>query len=135
LVREDFAALATLGFNAVRVFLDHCGSGPGCIGDVDGDGILPAYLDNVADLLAAAADAGLVVLLTSNDLPDDGGYSQEANSAAGLIFAGYRNAFYLTPQAISATRRYWRDMCWPGCLSTSNGCSRTSRRSRCVRAS
>jgi hypothetical protein len=49
-------------------------------------------------------------MLTSNDLPDDGGYSAEANAVAGPAFAGYRNAFYLTPQAVSATRRYWRDI-------------------------
>jgi F5/8 type C domain-containing protein len=108
--RADFAQLAGLGYNTVRVFLDHCSHGPGCIGDQDNDGLNPAYLDNVADMLAAAREAGVFVLFTSNDLPDQGGYSEETNSAAGDTFAGYRNSFYLTPAAVSATRRYWRDL-------------------------
>ncbi len=108
--RSDFAHLAELGYNTVRVFLDQCNAGPDCIGDADSGGLNPAYLDNIADMMAAAKESGLFILFTSNDLPDDGGYSQEANRRAGETFAGYRNAFYLTPDAISATRRYWRDI-------------------------
>ncbi len=108
--REDFSQLASLGYNTVRVFLDHCNAGPGCITEEDDGGLNPAYLDNVADMMAAAKDAGIVILFTSNDLPDQGGYSSEANSRAGPIFAGYRNSYYLTPEAIRATRRYWRDL-------------------------
>ncbi len=94
----------------MRVFLDHCNKGPGCIGAEAGNGLNPAYLDNIADLLAAAHNAGLFLLLTSNDLPDQGGYAEEANSQSGGHFAGYRNAYYLTPAAVRATRRYWRDL-------------------------
>jgi hypothetical protein len=108
--RADFAKLAGLGYNTVRIFLDHCSQGPGCIGDQDNEGLNPDYLDNVADLLAAARTASVFVLFTSNDLPGQGGYSDEANSAAGDTFAGYRNAYYLTPAAVRATRRYWRDL-------------------------
>jgi preprotein translocase subunit Sec61beta len=108
--RADFAALASLGFNTVRVFLDHCSSGPGCIADVDGEGLNPAYLGNIADMLAAASEAGIYILFTSNDLPDQGGYSEQANSQSGETFAGYRNSFYLTRPAVEATRRYWHDL-------------------------
>jgi hypothetical protein len=108
--QADFARLAGLGYNTVRVFLDHCGAGPGCIGDQDNDGLNPAYLDNIADMMAAAREAGVFVLFTSNDLPNQGGYADEANRAAGGTFAGYRNAYYLTPDAVRATRRYWRDL-------------------------
>ena len=108
--RADLSALAVAGYNTVRVFLDHCSSGPGCIGDDDGVGLSGAYLDNGADLLVAARESGLVVLLTSNDLPDQGGYAQEANEGSGPDFAGYRNSYYLTPAAVSATRRYWHDL-------------------------
>ncbi len=108
--RADFERLAGLGYNTVRVFLDHCQAGPGCIGDDDNAGLNPAYLDNIADLLAAARAAGLFVLFTSNDLPDQGGYAEEANQQAGDTFAGYRNAYYLTAPAVRATRRYWRDL-------------------------
>lgn len=109
MVRADFALLAERGFDLVRVFLDTC-QGQGCIAPVGGIGLDPAYLANVADMTHVAAQNGLLLLPTSNDLPDDGGYSQEANAGAGATFAGYRNSFYLTPGAVNATRRYWRDL-------------------------
>jgi hypothetical protein len=110
-VRRDLARLAEHGYDTVRVFLDHCDpQDDGCIGRLDGPGLNAAYMANVADLLRAAREHSIFVLLTSNDLPDHGGYSEQANSVAGAHFAGYRNAFYLTPQAIDATRRYWRDI-------------------------
>jgi len=101
--RRDFARLAGLGYNTVRVFLDQCGRGVGCIGDADNVGLNPAYLDNIADMMSAAREAGLVILFTSNDLPDQGGYAEEANAQAGGTFGGYRNSYYLTPGAVSAT--------------------------------
>ena len=61
-------------------------------------------------MMAAARQSGLVILFTSNDLPDQGGYAEEANAQSGATFAGYRNSYYLTPGAIDATRRYWRDL-------------------------
>jgi hypothetical protein len=108
--RDDFSRLAGLGYNTVRVFLDQCSRGPGCIANTDSAGLNPAYLDNIADMTLAAREAGIYILFTSNDLPDDGGYSDEANFGSGGDFAGYRNSFYLRPQAVSATRRYWRDI-------------------------
>jgi len=108
--RDDFAKLASLGYNTVRVFLDQCNVGPGCIGDSDNVGLNPDYLDNIADMMSAGKETGIYILFTSNDLPDQGGYSDEANSASGSTFAGYRNSYYLTPQAVSATRRYWNDL-------------------------
>src|SRR6266540_4973776 len=108
--RDDFGRLANLGYNTVRVFLDQCNKGDGCIGDSDNSGLNPAYLDNIADMMAAAKETGIYFLFTSNDLPDQGGYAEEANFGSGGNFAGYRNSYYLRPQAISATRRYWRDL-------------------------
>jgi hypothetical protein len=108
--RDDFSRFAGLGYNTMRVFLDHCSRGPGCIANTDSAGLNPAYLDNIADMTFAAREAGIYILFTSNDLPDDGGYADEANRGSGGDFAGYRNSFYLRPQAVSATRRYWRDI-------------------------
>ena len=108
--RRDFFALAALGYNTVRVFLDQCNDGPGCIGAADNRGLNPAYLANIVDMLAAAREADIFILFTSNDLPDRGGYAEQANSQSGPIFAGYRNSYYLTPGAVEATRRYWRDL-------------------------
>lgn len=108
--RDDFTKLASKGYNTVRVFLDACSSGPGCIATPGRSGLNPNYLDNIADMILAAREAGIYILFTSNDLPDDGGYSEEANQGSGGDFAGYRNSYYLRPQAISATRRYWSDL-------------------------
>lgn len=108
--RDDFSRLSSLGYNTVRVFLDQCSSGLGCIANTDSSGLNPDYLDNIADMMLAARVSQIYILFTSNDLPDDGGYSNEANFGSGETFAGYRNSFYLRPQAISATRRYWRDI-------------------------
>jgi hypothetical protein len=110
LTRQDFTKLASLGYNTVHVFLDMCGSGTGCIGDADNIGLNPNFLANLADITLAARDAGIYVLFTSNDIPDQGGYSQEANRGSGGTFAGYRNSYYLQPQSVSATRHYWRDV-------------------------
>lgn len=107
--RQDFNLLASEGYNTVRVFLDHCAAGEGCIGDQNSPGLNPRYLENIADLLAAAEEAGIYVLYTSNDLPDEGGYAEQANQGSGPVFAGYRNSYYLTEGAVQATRRYWRD--------------------------
>lgn len=108
--REDFQALAALGYNTVRVFLDQCSSGPDCIGDGDNVGLNPDYLDNITDMLNAAKEVGIYILFTSNDLPDQGGYAEQANAQSGDNFAGYRNAYYLTPDAVEATQRYWQDL-------------------------
>ncbi len=108
--RQDFRHLAASGYNTVRIFLDQCSAGPGCIGDTDNQGLNPAYLDNITDLLAAARDSGIFILFTSNDLPDQGGYAEEANADQGPVFSGYRNSYYLTPGAVEATKRYWRDL-------------------------
>ncbi len=110
LTRQDFQTLADYGYNTVRVFLDHCSQGPGCIGDDDNVGLNPAYLDNIADMMAAAKETGLFILFTSNDLPDQGGYAEQANGQAGEIFAGYRNAYFLTQSGLDATRSYWSDL-------------------------
>jgi hypothetical protein len=110
LTRADFSHLASLGYNTVRVFLDHCNRGSGCIANTGKPGLDPAYLDNIADMMLAARETGIFIQFTSNDLPDDGGYADEANAGSGGDFAGYRNSYYLRPQAISATRRYWRDI-------------------------
>ena len=108
--RKDFATLADLGYNTVRVFLDQCNRGPGCIGDDDNVGLNPEYLDNIADMMSAGRETGIFILFTSNDLPDQGGYAEEANFGSGGTFAGYRNSYYLRPHAITATRRYWSDL-------------------------
>ncbi len=64
----------------------------------------------MTDLIAAAKEAGLFLLLVSNDLPEQSDYTQEANSTAGSEIAAYRNAYFLTPAGTNAARRYWHDL-------------------------
>jgi len=109
-VQTDFQRLSAAGFNTVRMFLDSCSSGPGCIAIEDGQGLNPAYLDNIVDVMHLAKENGLYLLLTSNDLPDQGGYAELANQGSNEQFAGYRNAYYLTQPGIQAHRNYWSDL-------------------------
>jgi hypothetical protein len=82
--RDDFARLAEMGYNTVRVFLDHCSVGPNCISRADQPGLNPAYLDNIADMTLAARQAGIYILFTANDLPDGGGGGPAQRRAAFL---------------------------------------------------
>jgi hypothetical protein len=106
-IAADFATLAASGYNTVRLFLDSCGSGPDCVG---GTGLNEAYLDVIAEVIAMAAEQDLVLLLTSNDLSDQGGYWALVDSATSEDFPGYRNSHVLTPQGHQATARYWDDL-------------------------
>ena len=101
-VRDHFRQLARLGYNTVRVWLDHC---PGdCLTNADGSA-KPAWLDNVAALLTAARDTGLAVMLVSNELPEVG-YADQL--PYGGTFDGGFNATILSPQGVNLTLSYWR---------------------------
>src|SRR5262249_8056820 len=85
-----FDRLHRRGFNTVRMFLDSCQGGPVCLTRPGQLGLNPDVLDNVVDATRLAATNGLVLVLTSNDIPDDGGYGARANAGASTQFAGYR---------------------------------------------
>ncbi len=106
----DFSALSAAGYNTVRIILDGCTSGDTCIGVQDGQGLNPAYLDNIVDLLNLAKEANLFVLMASQDLPELGGYAARANQDANTNFAAGRNAEFLTPAGIQAAQEYWSDL-------------------------
>jgi hypothetical protein len=111
---DDIAAifdrLRRRGFNTVRMFLDSCEGGPVCLTRAGQPGLNPDVLDNVVDATRLAAKDDIVLLLTSNDIPDDGGYGARANAGASGQFAGYRNAHMLTPQGVGAAGSYWHDL-------------------------
>ena len=73
-VRAEFAKLADYGYNTVRLFFDHCYSGPSCIGRSNGDGLNPVFLDHMVEVMNIAADEGLYLILTANGVPLDGNY-------------------------------------------------------------
>lgn len=105
-----FERLHTRGFNTVRMFLDTCQGGAECLTQPGQSGLNPAVLDNIVDATRLAATNGIALLLTSNDIPDDGGYGAQANAGANDQFAGYRNAHMLTSQGVAAASRYWHDV-------------------------
>ncbi len=109
-VDADFALLSEYGFNTVRIFLDSCSRGRGCMGNPDGPGLNPPYVDNIVETMHLAKTHDLYLLLTSNDLPDLGGYAQASAGAVGEFFAPYRNSQYLTGPGIEAARVYWGDL-------------------------
>ena len=106
----DFSALSAAGYNTVRIIMDGCTSGDTCIGVQDGQGLNPAYLDNIVDLMNLAKQANLFVLIASQDLPELGGYEALANQGANATFASGRNAEFLTPAGIHAAQQYWSDV-------------------------
>lgn len=109
-IRADFSRLAEAGFTTVRIFLDPCGNPPGCITQPGVPGLDGDYLDNVVDAISAAAETGIYLLITSNDIPDHGGYGDLANAGASSSIAGYRNAHYLTGPGHDAAVAYWGDV-------------------------
>lgn len=111
-VREAFQTLAAYGYNTARIFIDSCSEGPTCIGVEGGRGLNPAYLDNVVDLMQVAAEEGIYLLLTANDLPDTGGYWEISNRDAerSPLFEGYRNGHMLTASGVESARRFWADL-------------------------
>ena len=108
--QADFALLSAAGFNTVRIILDGCTSGGGCIGVENGQGLNPEYLDNIVDLMKLAKKANLFLLLAVSELPDLGGYAKLGNRAANQYFAAGRNAEYLTTTGIHAAQAYWSDL-------------------------
>ncbi|MGB5435714.1 MAG: discoidin domain-containing protein [Maribacter sp.] len=109
-VKADFKHLVANGFNTIRIFMDTCNDGPDCIGNISSPGLNPNYIENMAQTLQIAYDEGIFLLLTSNDLPDTGGYWDISNSGANEQFEGYRNAHYLTPKGIESAQKYWEDL-------------------------
>ncbi len=103
-VDVELGRLASLGYNTVRVFIDLCRSdcmaGPEALND--------SFLDHLTDFIGRARDHGMVVLPTSNDLPDVARYGNAVPCCEP--FGGYRNSVYLTADGHAAAERYWRDV-------------------------
>jgi hypothetical protein len=107
-VRADFKTLHAKGYNTVRFFMDLC-SGSGCIGS-SGGGLNSGYIGNIVRTLDIARDEGIYLVLTSNDLPHDGGYWEMSDEGTSDQFAGYRNGHYLTDKGVESAQRYWDDL-------------------------
>ena len=108
--QADFVTLSGAGYNTVRIILDGCTSGDGCIGKSNGHGLNQDYLDNIVDLMNLARENKLFLLLAMSDLPEQGGYARLAMAGVNQdLFSGH-NATYLTNAGIQASQTYWSDL-------------------------
>ncbi len=107
----DLQGLVERGYNTVRLFLE-CSSDTTCITDPATGRLNGEYLDNLVDAMHTARDAGIFLLLTSNDLPTKGEYWNISNRQAERDpnFEGYRNAHILTENGHQAAVAYWTDL-------------------------
>ncbi|MEZ5175545.1 MAG: discoidin domain-containing protein [Acidimicrobiia bacterium] len=101
-VESQLDAIAALGLNTVRFFLDMCMQ---CT--TTDTGIRAEYLDHLADLLTRLEAHGLVALPTSNDVPDPG-FSNRLPCCEP--FGGYRNSLYLAPEGQQIAIEYWTEL-------------------------
>jgi hypothetical protein len=101
-VDAQLEAIAGLGFNTVRFFLDMCMS---CT-STDA-GIRADFLDHLADLMVRLEAHDLVALPTSNDVPDPG-FSDRLPCCQP--FGGYRNSLYLSKEGHQITVEYWTEL-------------------------
>lgn len=105
-----FAQLASYGYNTVRMFLDTCKDPANGLGSGSG-GLNPDVLDNIVDLMNSAKEHGIYLLLTSNDLPDNGGYwTLNDEGWVEGVFGPYRNTHYLTEAGVHSATVYWNDL-------------------------
>jgi hypothetical protein len=114
-VRQAFQRLAAGGYNTVRLFFDHCFSGPSCIGNQEQDGLNPVFLDHIVEVMQMAAEEGVYLLLTANGVPADGGYwarydqqfQQQGHFGFDQFFG---NGYYLHAAGVDMQAQYWRDL-------------------------
>lgn len=109
-VRADFKKLKENGYNVIRIFFDSCNDDPICIGSSDGQGLNGSYIDNIVKTMQIAKEEGVFLMLTSNDLPSQGGYWEISDEGVSDQFGPYRNAHYLTTSGVLAGTTYWGDL-------------------------
>jgi hypothetical protein len=106
-VDADLAEIAALGYNSVRVMIETCDPGDGCIASGPGsDRLNLDYIDNVVDFLRRARDQGLPVMIASNTLPDDSYWLHATANLQDGQFQSANNEF-LNPRAVPLYVDYW----------------------------
>ena len=93
--------MAASGYNVVRVFIEDA-----AVGNPNGQGVNPAYMQNVADFLQLARNNNMYVLITFWAIPREGGY--QPTTALPNDLEG-QNATYLWQPFIDAKKRYVQD--------------------------
>jgi hypothetical protein len=113
-VRAAFERLSQGGYNTVRLFFDHCGKGPSCIGSPSGDGLNPVFLDHMVEVMRLAGEQGLYLILTANTVPLSGRYWEsfsprfEASPDGFATF--FENGYYLHAAGVAMQAAYWTDL-------------------------
>ena len=98
-LETQLAAMAALGYNAVRIFHDHRAGG---LVSGDAEALSPAYLDDAVDFLWRARAHGIQVLFTQDWLPD--AYPQPPSPGVAGI-----NSQYLSAGGVAANARFFGD--------------------------
>ena len=101
------ARMSLDGFNVVRVFLNGCCE-VGTIGIPSG-GLSAAYLANLASFLTKAKAHGIGVILTTDGLPNFGGYQNVLYESCCTLFDD-GNMNTLTRPGLTAHAMMWRDI-------------------------
>jgi len=114
-VRAAFHRLSEAGYNTVRLFFDHCFSGPSCIGSQKQDGLNPVFLDHMVEIMKISADENIYLVLTANGVPADGGYwtrydRQYQQDGHFGFDQFYENGYYLHKAGVDMQAQYWRDL-------------------------
>jgi hypothetical protein len=113
-VRAAFKKLSDSGYNSVRIFFDHCGKGPSCIGNSHGDGLNPVFLDHMVEVMYMADAENLHLLLTANGVPYDGNYWERYDAQLQQDPHGfdqfYGVGYYLHEAGVDMQVEYWDDL-------------------------
>jgi hypothetical protein len=100
------ASMQSIGYNAVRVFLNGCCQGS--IGDPAG-GLSAGYMTNVADFLRRAQKHAIFVIFTQDWLPSQGGYDASCPTSPSSPPFESVNALNLCSGGIAAASRFHTD--------------------------
>lgn len=94
------------GYNVARAWINHC-CATGAVGALAG-GISAAYVANVVDFLRRARTHRIYAILTADDVPKVGGYTDTLYTSCCTLFNG-DNLHYLSPGGLKANRLFWHD--------------------------
>lgn len=105
--RADLAAMASYGYNTVRIWINACWDGaPDCLVSLSGQ-LQPEYLEHVAEYLRVAKEHGIFVIFTTDDLNGPHRYDR-INRSCCDDFVGF-NLLDLTSDGIEDQRQFWTD--------------------------
>lgn len=110
-MEETLAEMAALGANTVRVWIWGTQDAGGFTGERDGEGINPAYVDNVVDFLRRAARHRIHVFAVLDGIPRNATYQAiaDAHRAEEPVHAAGYNAHVLDSGWIEAKAQAIRD--------------------------